>query len=200
MIETVLFWSGVTLYGLATALFFVGIAFKKDFAARLGLWACVLGALPHAASLAMRWAEVGHGPYQTRFEVYSADAFVLMAAFLVSAALSSRLRALGTFVAPVAFLLLGLAIDTRGLKADVPIIFKSYWLALHIGFAKLFAATILLAAACAVAYLLKSRSPSRFPRLPEPERLDLYAHQYLLVSFLFLGVMIAAGSLWAHQS
>jgi ABC-type transport system involved in cytochrome c biogenesis permease subunit len=40
----------------------------------------------------------------------------------------------------------------------------------------------------------------RWERLPAAERLDLYAHQFLLMAFLFLGVMIVAGSLWAHQS
>jgi ABC-type transport system involved in cytochrome c biogenesis permease subunit len=82
----------------------------------------------------------------------------------------------------------------------VPIIFKSWWLVLHIGFAKLFVATVVLAAICAVAYLWKRRRPGSLAQLPDPPRLDLYAHQFLLSAFLFLGVMIAAGALWANQS
>ncbi len=97
-------------------------------------------------------------------------------------------------------LLLGWAAMGFDVRQDVPIIFKSWWLFLHIGFAKLFFAAILLAAFCAAAYLVKSRSPAALASLPSPERLDLYSHQLLLVSFLFLGVMIVAGSLWANES
>jgi len=57
-----------------------------------------------------------------------------------------------------------------------------------------------LASACAAAFLIKRRRPEALASLPSPERLDLYGHQFMLVSFLFLGVMIAAGSIWAHQS
>ena len=114
--------------------------------------------------------------------------------------LARGLRSLGAFVTPAALLLMGFAVDTFGVKGEVPIIFKSWWLVLHIGFAKLFAATPFLAAFCAIAYLVRARDEKKLARLPPAERLDLYAHQFLLVSFLFLGVMIAAGSLWAHQS
>jgi hypothetical protein len=37
---------------------------------------------------------------------------------------------------------MGWAVSSFDLRAEVPIIFKSYWLALRIGFAKLFAATV----------------------------------------------------------
>ena len=198
--QSVLFWTAVTGYALGTALYFVWAAFGREWGAGAGRWLAAAALLPHAASLGLRWAEVGHGPYNTRYEVLSADAFLLVLVWIVAAAVARGLRPLGVFVLPAAFLLLGWAVSTFELKAEVPIIFKSWWLVLHIGFAKLFAATVVLAAACATAYLWKRRSPGALARLPAPERLDLYAHQFLLVSFLFLGVMIAAGSLWAHQS
>ncbi len=180
--------------------FFAGFAFVKPAVDRAGAWLLGLSLVPHGAALALRWAEVGHGPYQTRYEVLAADAFLLVATWFAATLLARGLRALGAFVAPAAFLLMGWAVSTFEVRREVPIIFKSWWLFLHIGFAKLFFAAILLAAFCAAAYLVKSRRPSALPRLPSPERLDLYSHQLLVVSFLFLGVMIAAGSLWANQS
>lgn len=198
--QSVLFWSAVTLYALATALYFVWAAFRVERGASAGRWLGMLALLPHAAAIGLRWAEVGHGPYNTRYEVLSANTFLLVLVWTVSGLLARGLRALGVFVMPAAFLLMGWAVSTFGLKAEVPIIFKSWWLALHIGFAKLFAATIVLASACAAAYLVKRRRPQALQRLPGTEKLDAYAHQFMLVSFLFLGVMIAAGSLWAHQS
>jgi ABC-type transport system involved in cytochrome c biogenesis permease subunit len=200
MAQSVTFWTAVTLYACATILFFVWLAFRRESAARWGLGAAAAALLPHCASLALRWQEVGHGPFSTRYEVLSANAFVLVALFLLSQLWAPPLRGLGAFVMPAVFLMMGLAVDTFGLRNEVPIIFKSVWLYLHIGFAKAFGGATLLAAASALAYLLKSRDPRRWDRLPLAERLDLYAHQFLLVAFLFLGVMIVAGSLWAHQS
>jgi cytochrome c-type biogenesis protein CcsB len=200
MAQTLTFWAAATLYGLGTALFFVCLAFRRDGAARWAVAATAVGLVPHGASLALRWAEVGHGPFSTRYEVLSANAFVLVALFLLVQAWAPPLRALGAFVLPAAFLMLGWALDTFGVRNEVPVIFKSFWLYLHIGFAKAFGAATLLATAAALGYLLKARDPARWERLPSAERLDLYAHQFLLVSFLFLGVMIVAGSLWAHQS
>ncbi len=200
MTQSSLFWLAVTLQALATVAFFSAFAFRKPAAERAGAWLLGIALVPHAAALALRWAEVGHGPYQTRYEVVSANAFLLVLVWLSASVVARGLRALGVLVAPAAFLLMGWAVSTFGLKQEVPVIFKSWWLVLHIGFAKLFFATIVLAALCAAAYLVKARAPEALATLPSPERLDLYSHQLMVVSFLFLGVMIVAGALWAHQS
>jgi ABC-type transport system involved in cytochrome c biogenesis permease subunit len=198
--QSFLFWTAVTLLALATVAFFSAFAFRSARLEAAGAWLLGLSLAPHGATLALRWAEVGHGPYQTRYEVIAADTFLLVLAWLVVALLARGLRGLGAFVAPAAFLLMGWAVTSFDLRQEVPIIFRSWWLVLHIGFGKLFFATILLAAFCAAAYLAKVGRPGSLPRLPSPERLDLYEHQLTLVSFLFLGVMIVAGSLWARQS
>lgn len=198
--QSVAFWSAVTCYAAATVLFFLWASFRMETAGKWGVSAAGLGLLPHLAALWLRWAEVGHGPFSTRYEVLSANAFLLVVLYLVSTRFASGLRPLGAFVLPAAFLLMGWAVDTMGVENEVPILFKSFWLYLHIGFAKLYGAATVLAGACAAACLVKDENPRRLERFPAPEKLDLYGHQFLLVSFLFLGVMIAAGSLWAHQS
>ncbi|WP_248344053.1 cytochrome c biogenesis protein [Anaeromyxobacter paludicola] len=198
--QSLTFWAAVTCYAVASVLFFLSVALRG---VRTGLAARVVvavGLLPHAVSLALRWAEVGHGPYSTRYEVISSNVLVLVAAWLGASALARGLRPLGAFVAPVAFLAMGWAVMTFGVKAEVPIIFKSYWLALHIGFAKLFGMSMMLSAGCAAAYLLRTRPSAAPARREAAARLGRYAHQLLLVAFFLLGVMIAAGALWAHQS
>lgn len=200
MTQSLAFWSATTLYALATVLFFFGAALKQG---RLGgvayglAWAALF---PHAVSLGLRWAEVGHGPYSSRYEVLSSNTFLLVLIFTLSAWWVKGLRPLGIAVLPAAFLGMGWAVSYFGIKGEVPIIFNSYWLYLHIGFAKCFGATVLLSAGCAAAYLMKTRKAERLTKLPTSEKLDLYSHQFLLVSFLCLGVMIVAGSLWAQQS
>jgi ABC-type transport system involved in cytochrome c biogenesis permease subunit len=200
MAQSILFWATVTLYAVATALFLSATAFKKESAAKVGFLVLGIGLAPHLASLVLRWLEVGHGPYSTRYEVVSANVFLLVLVYVVVGLRVPALRGLGVFAAPVSFVAMGWAVASFGVKYEVPIIFKSWWLFLHIGFAKLFGATVLLSASCAAAYLIKTRNADRLPRLPSPVRLEALAHQFLLVSFFFLGVMIVAGSLWAHQS
>ncbi|HSN91982.1 MAG TPA: cytochrome c biogenesis protein CcsA [Anaeromyxobacteraceae bacterium] len=198
--QSVLFWAAVTAYALSTAALVASLAFRRERLAGVGRWLAAAGLLPHAAAIGLRWAEVGHGPYVTRYEVLSADVLLLVTVYVAGSLLARGLRPLGAFVMPLAFLGMGWAVSTFDLRAEVPIIFRSYWLWLHIGFAKAFGACTLVAAGAAAAHLLKARRPERLGWLPAAEELDLYAHQFLLVAFLFLGVMIAAGSLWAHQS
>ncbi len=200
MTETIAFWSATTCYAASAALFVAWVAFRRERAAKLALALALVGLVPHAISLAARWEEVGHGPFSSRYEVLSANAFLLVALLFISVRLARGLLPLGTFVMPVVFLMMGWAVDTFGVRHEVPIIFRSYWLYLHIGFAKLFGAATVLSTACAAAYLAKTARPGRLERFPSPEKLDLYAHQLLVTAFLFLGIMIAAGSLWAHQS
>ena len=198
--QTITFWSATTAYALASVLFFAWVAFRRDWAQGAGLVFAALGLVPHLTSLALRWAEVGHGPFSTRYEVLSANAFLVVSVFTILAIANRRLRPMGAIVLPTVFLLMGWAVNSFGIKYEVPIIFKSYWLWLHIGFAKLFFVFALLAATAGLALLLGDQFGSLRARFPGGERLDLYGHQFLLVSFLCLGVMIIAGSLWAHQS
>jgi ABC-type transport system involved in cytochrome c biogenesis permease subunit len=200
VMQSIAFWSATTAYALASVLFFAWLAFRRDWAQSAGLIAAALGLIPHLAAIVLRWTEVGHGPFSTRYEVLSANAFLVVSVFLILAVANRRLRPMGVIVLPTVFLLMGWAVNSFGLRYEVPIIFKSYWLWLHIGFAKLFFVFALLAAAAGLAYLLSERFGGLRTKLPGNERLDLYGHQFLLVSFLCLGVMIIAGSLWAHQS
>ena len=58
-----------------------------------GAWLLGLSLAPLGATLALRWSEVGHGPYQTRFEVIAANVFVLVLAWLVAPVLADRFDA-----------------------------------------------------------------------------------------------------------
>jgi ABC-type transport system involved in cytochrome c biogenesis permease subunit len=197
--ESVLFWTAATCYAAGTVASFLWLAFRREGAGRAARALAVLGLAAHGGSLGLRWVAAGHGPYATRYEVVSADTFLLVAVWLVATLFARGLRTVAPLVLPVAFLAMGWALTSYDVRYQLPIIFRSYWLYLHIGFAKLFAASILLSAACATAYLVKVRRPERLPALPPPERLEAYGHQLMLVAFLFLGVMIVAGSLWAAQ-
>src|SRR5690349_17537743 len=100
--QSIAFWLATTLYALATAAFFVWAAFRKEWGAASGRLLAAVALMPHALSLGLRWAEVGHGPYNTRYEVLSADAFLLVLVWVAASAFARGLRGLGVFVAPAA--------------------------------------------------------------------------------------------------
>jgi ABC-type transport system involved in cytochrome c biogenesis permease subunit len=198
--QSLTFWIAVISYAVATVFFFLGFGFGKERFATWGRWLAIGALAPHATALGLRWAEVGHGPYNTRYEVLSADVFLLVLVYVVAGFFAKGIRALGLFIMPIAFLGMGFGVATFELKSEVPIIFRSAWLWLHVGFAKLFAVCAAIATGAAAGYLVKKRDAGKLKWMPGVESLELYSHQFLLVSFLFLGVMIAAGSLWANQS
>lgn len=198
--QSVTFWITVSAYAVATVFFFLGFGFDKEKFNTWGRWLSIGALVPHVTALGLRWVEVGHGPYNTRYEVLSADVFLLVLVYGVAGFFAKGLRSLGLFIMPVAFLGMGFGVATFDLKGEVPIIFRSTWLWLHVGFAKLFAVCSFIATGAAGGYLVKKRDAGKLRWMPGVETLELYSHQFLLVAFLFLGVMIAAGSLWANQS
>lgn len=200
IVESAVFWSATTAYAISSLAFFIWFAFRRSSASTFGLVVAAVGLVPHTAAIVLRWLDVGHGPFSSRYEVLSANAWLTVAVVVALSLTVRRLAGLGVVAMPAAFLLMGWAVSAFGVRQEVPIIFKSAWLWLHIGFAKLFFVFALLAAASAIAWFVKNRAPERFEMLQDPRRLDLYGHQFLLVSFLCLGVMIVAGSLWAHES
>lgn len=175
--------------------FFIGTVFKKETLKGIALFVAAIGTIPHLTSLIIRIIHTGQGPFSTRYEIFSSNALVLMLFYLISSYFFKPLRAIGLVVIPVVFLMMGLSVDTFELKKDVPIIFRSYWLYLHVLFAKAFGASVIISAGTAIFYLIKAKT--------DPEgalRYDLLVYRFLVSSFLFLSVMIIAGSIWAHQS
>src|SRR5512145_2312457 len=92
------FWAAVTAYAISSAAFFAALAFRKVRFGALGQWLAAVGLLPHGIAVGLRWAEVGHGPYNTRYEVLSADALLLVAAYVAASSFARGIRPLGAFV------------------------------------------------------------------------------------------------------
>jgi len=194
-------WAVVIIYILATIANVTGVLFKKEPWERASYQVAGVGLALHSAVIALWWVEVGHGPYMAPHEVLSSDAWVLMACFLLFLKIYPRIKPVSVLAFPATFLMLGLSLFYNPGIRTLPATFRSIWLVIHIGLYKISLATLIIAFAFSLFYLLKTRRNSGWlERLPALETLDVYGYRFAGFGFIFWTIGMLAGSIWAHQS
>lgn len=202
--EVVLTWIALTFYAAATAMSAIGVIFSKDRLTHRAVLASAAGLAFQVASLGVRWARVGHGPYLGFYEVASALVLFAIAAFVIAAWRNPRLAGAGIGIMPVALLLLGGAMLAQ--KTVMPITAKlsSWWLFVHVAFANLAFGAFALSFGCAIVYVVRVHSSGkwakRFEKLPAQDVLENVTVRFVLLGFLFWAIMIATGSIWANEA
>lgn len=192
-VEVIFYWLAVLLYAGSLFMSAVKIIWKKE-QGRLDLYLATAGFLAHTAALLYRWYRVGHGPYVDFAEVVPADAWAGMAGFLWFCYYKPRFRTLLLFVAPATMLALGAAVLNSDQMESIPLTYRSFWLYLHVLFAKLAYGSALLAAGTGAYYLLHKRKGNNVAEV------DDLTYRFLALAFLMLAIMMITGALWANQS
>ncbi len=195
----------VSLYVLAAVLMVVGFVFKSGRVSAIGLWVVLVGLGAHAVGIGGRWVRVGHWPYLGFYEVVSSYAFVSVALFLLLAWRRPGSRFLGIVLIPTAFLALGMAMLAP--NSDLPITptLASWWLNIHVSFAKLSYGSFIVSFGLAVAYLMRTSEKRQLSERMEsssltPEMLDDLTFKFIAAGFIFLACMIVSGAIWANES
>lgn len=200
--EIVLMWATVTGYALAAVLFIVSVVFKKERLSAIGVIVTLVSLAPHIAAVAGRWVRLGHGPYLGFYEVVSSFALLGAVAFLLVTWRYPALRLSGAALMPIAFLILGGSMLAPKGGMEITATLASYWLAVHVAFAKLTYGSFITAFGLALMYLLRDKRPNNalLGRLPAPEIVDDLVFKFVAAGFIFLGIMIAAGAVWANEA
>lgn len=203
-LEIGLHWISVAFYAISAVFFVYGFSFKQEKALKYGVILAAAGLVPHTLALALRWYSTGHGPYLRRYEVYSSDVWIGLVLFILVQWRKPKLRPLGVVVLPASFLLIGMAVMASPEIRPLPETFQTFWLFVHIFFAKSAYGSCLIGAALAVLYLLTGR-PGFIPgkltsRLPESPVIDELSYKFIGFGFIMIGVMIAAGAIWANDA
>jgi len=104
-------------------------------------------------------------------------------------------------VMPTAFVLLGWAGTLmKDVAQSIAPTLQSGWIWVHIIGASSGFASVLIAAAIGLLYLLKEKnSGGLYGRIPELEVLDLYSYRYVSAGFIMYGLMIVSGCFWSNQ-
>lgn len=203
--EIILMWAAVTLYAIGAVLYVIGAVFGRDRLDKVALVASLVGVVPHVAAIAIRWVRVGHGPYLGFYEVVSSFALFAVLGLALLAWRMPGLKRLGTVIMPLAFLLIGGAMLAPTSDLEITGTLASWWLTLHVTFAKLAAGSFITAFALAVAYLVRDgggegRFARWFEKLPGQEVVDDLVFRFVGIGFVFLSIMIVAGAIWANEA
>jgi cytochrome c-type biogenesis protein CcsB len=163
------------------------------------------GLVPQSVAIGIRWVEVGHGPYLGFYEVVSSYAFVSVAALGIISWVRPRLKIVGVVLMPVAVLMLGGAMLAPKSPLAISAKLASYWLSVHVTFAKLSYMSFIAASALALLFLWRERigevkEGSMLARLPSQATVDDLSFRFVGVGFIFLTIMIVSGAIWANEA
>lgn len=163
---------------------------------RLATWLTVIGFAALVASLAIRGAIVGRGPWGNLYEFTAAFGTSIVGGYLL---LQRRfpIRSIGFVPVGVAF---GLLLYASSLPSRIdplqPALHHPALLTVHVGLAVISYGIFATSFAAGVAYLVQGRN-DRFGWLPSHKVLDAVAYRAVIIGFPIFATMIILGSWWA---
>ncbi|MCL4439017.1 MAG: c-type cytochrome biogenesis protein CcsB [Firmicutes bacterium] len=205
-LQLLLFWVSVGFCFGGTFFFVSCLTFKKENFLKYAVLLSYLAFLPLTAALADRWIQTGHFPYWGVYEVFSSYAWGALLFYLIVQLRKPNLKIAGTVVLPAVMLMIGVAVMNSAEMKEIPKTFFTYWLGIHILFAKLSYGSVLISAALALSYLIKSKQEEKgdvsplMAKLPDIEKIDHWSYQFAAFAFVMLGIMIASGAVWAYKA
>ena len=201
-IENALFTAVMILYLISMALYFIFFAMKNEKAARIAGWVITLAFVLHTAALIVRGVGAGRLPLTNQYEFATSFAWGICLCFLVFVK-KYHFQALGTFVTPVIFLLIGYAaMQSREVRELMPAL-RSNWLGIHVSTAIISYGAFGVSFAVSLMFLLRQgRENHDFwkKNIPDYDRLDIISYRAVSLGFLFLTFVIITGAIWAERA
>lgn len=206
--EIALHWVAVGFYALSAVLYFVALTFGKERLHRYASSLTWVALAFHTAALGLRWAAAGRIPSYGRYETFSSLVWVAVVVFTALRLARPELEPLGAVVMPVSFLLIGFAVMASPELKSSPRSFSTYWLVIHVLFAKLTFGATLVGTGLGWLGVSQERRAARpialaatgsaWDKLPPAPVLDELSCRFIGLGFLALAVMLISGSIWAN--
>ena len=195
-------WGVVVLYALSSLAFIFGSLFHKERIVSVGFILTCLGMVVHIVAIAMRWIEIGYGPYIGFFDAVSSYAVLAVAVYVALVIWRRSLVAVGVIVMPLAFMFLGVAMMTSPTDMGITPALASVWLVAHVVFAATAVTAMVIAFALAAVYVLRERGKDIkvFDQLPSQGLLDITIFRFVSVGFILWTIMIIIGAVWANEA
>lgn len=201
-LQVILLWIAVTCYVLGTCVDLGRIIFQKEGWKNLPHRLAMIGFVPQTVAIILRWVETGHFPYWGTYEVYNSYSWAIIGLYLFVVALRPKLKILSVIFLPITFFSIGFALTGSTEIKEIPSSFLTYWLGIHIFFAKLAYGSGLVAGVFGGLYLMRSKSGNerKAAWLPSIETADYYCYRFAGFAFVSMSLMIGAGAIWAHKA
>lgn len=199
-VESVTFMTALVAYLIAAALYFIYAGAKKEWAGKAAYVVLLIGTVFHTVCIAARGINAGRLPLTNQYEFASAFAWGIAVCFLIFVR-KYRFDALGTFVAPIIFLVIGYAsMQSKEIHALMPAL-QSSWLGFHVSMAIISYGAFGVAAGVGMVYLLKEKFRGPLAqKIPDEKKLDQIIYRAVALGFLFLTMCMITGAIWARRA
>lgn len=201
-VEHKLFYLALFAY-LISVFLFVFLFINKD--EKWGIWGrrlVLLAFAAHTIALAVRWVNVGRIPLSNQYEFATAFAWGIGLCFLIFER-KYKLTAMGAFVTPILFLIIGYAAMTDNSVRPLMPALDSKWLAIHVSLAILSYGVFAVAAGLGAMYLFRDKlagDKNLGKTIAEKNTLDLISYRVVSFGFIFLTLVMITGAIWAESA
>ena len=163
-IEHILFYLALAGYLVSVVLFVLLFVNKSEKWGQLGKKVLTAGFIAHTLALIVRWVNAGRIPLSNQYEFATAFAWGVSLCFLIFER-KYKLLAMGTFVSPILFLIIGYAamriigyaaMRDKSVRPLMPAL-DSKWLAVHVTLAIVSYGAFAVAAGVSAMYLVRDK-------------------------------------------
>lgn len=201
-IENVLFTAAMVFYLVSMVLYFVFLVMKNSKFAKIAGGTISAAFVLHTAALVVRGIGAGRLPLSNQYEFATSFAWGICLCFLVFL-WKYKFQALGAFVTPVIFLIIGYAaMQSREVRDLMPAL-RSYWLGIHVSSAIISYGGFGVSFAVSLMFLLRQKMQGNSfweEHIPEEKKLDMISYRAVSLGFLFLTFVIITGAIWAERA
>jgi cytochrome c-type biogenesis protein CcsB len=203
--NALLFYLTLGLYFLATAAYLGYLLKPQQTLGKAAQWLISSGFAFHCIFTLVRYVEAGHTPITNLHESLSFFSLAIVGVFIAFER-KYHVFILGSFVTPLALLLM---IASSIYPAAIPLLppaLKSNWLLIHSSLAFIAYATFTVAFGAAIMYLIqqhflkKKRLGPLYQKLPSLDILDDINYRCLTFGFPLLTIAIITGAIWAETA
>ncbi|MFH1350139.1 MAG: c-type cytochrome biogenesis protein CcsB [Pseudomonadota bacterium] len=163
------------------------------------------GFIFHTLYLGHQYYTLGTAPVLNLKSALSFFSWTIIGAYLIFQ-LRFKLMVFGSFIAPLAAILMIISATIPGMEMVVKPVFKSMWLTVHVGTIFIGNGLFALAFVAAIMYLIqehqikRKRFGSFYSRLPSLETLDSINYHSLMYGFPFLTLGMITGAIYAQYA
>jgi len=203
--NTLFFKIVLVFYLVGTFIYLWYLIKQKPIVSRSATLILSSGFVFHTTSLILRYFESGYTPITNLHEAPSFLAWTIVGVYLFFQH-KYKITVLGSFVSPIASILILLSSAFSKEIGPLPPILKSFWFPIHVTLAFLGDAIFALAFCAGIMYLIQEhqikskRIGSFYYRLPSLKLLDDINHSCLTVGFPLLTLGMITGSIWARHA